>query len=158
MLFGNMKTAVALFVVTSLVSGVNARACCNDGWIPYKGHCYHIAYGTLLTFSEARAYCHDRGAYLVRLETFAEHTFLAGILRTTKAGDMWIGLTDKSHEGIWRWFDTHEHATFSDWGKGEPNNAHGAEDCVHFSPGRGYKWNDVPCSFKFRPLCETEFR
>ncbi|XP_060593187.1 perlucin-like protein [Ruditapes philippinarum] len=157
--FGNMKTAVALlFAVTSLVSGVNARACCKDGWIPYQGHCYHIGYGTDLTFSEARAYCQHRGSYLVRLDTFAEYTFLAGILKKTNAGHTWMGLTDISHEGIWRWFDTKEHATFSDWGAGEPNNDKGAEDCVHFGYNQNYKWNDVSCSFKLRPLCEIEFR
>ncbi|XP_060593189.1 hepatic lectin-like [Ruditapes philippinarum] len=154
-----MKTVVALlFAVTSLVLGINARACCKDGWLAYNGHCYHIGYGKLLTFSEARVYCHDLAAYLVRFETFAEYTFLAGILRKSNAGKTWIGLTDKTHEGIWRWFDTKEHATFSDWADGEPNNKNGAEDCVHFQNSQGYKWNDAPCSFKAIPLCEIELR
>jgi hypothetical protein len=72
------------------------------------------------------------------------------------AENTWIGLTDKTHEGIWRWFDTKEHATFSDWAAGEPNNVNGAEDCVHFSIYWDYKWNDVPCSYKLTPLCEIE--
>ncbi|XP_060562389.1 perlucin-like protein [Ruditapes philippinarum] len=154
-----MKPAVAfLFAVTSLVLGVNVRACCNDGWIPYQGHCYHIGYGTFLTFSEARTYCDDRGAYLVRFDNIVENNFLADILRKTKAEHTWMGLTDQHHEGIWKWFDTNEHATFSDWGAGEPNNYNNAEDCVHFDVSSNYKWNDVSCGSKMLPLCKIELQ
>ncbi|XP_060562382.1 perlucin-like protein [Ruditapes philippinarum] len=158
--FGNMKTAVAfLFAVTSLVSGVNARACCSDGWIPYNGHCYYIGYGTPLSFFDARVYCQNRGAYLVRLDTPAENIFLADFLRKTKAGDTWMGLSDLHHETTWKWYDTNQQATFFDWAAGEPNNyGDGGEDCAHFRSYVNYKWNDAPCNHnKIIPLCEIEF-
>nr|QHB21812.1 c-type lectin [Ruditapes philippinarum] len=129
-----MKTVIVLlFVFACLAQGINGKACCSDGWIAYKDHCYHIGYGTGFTFSAARVYCQSLGAYLVRLDTLDENTFLKGFLKKTNAGNTWMGLTDKIHEGIWRWSDTNRHATFSDWGPGEPNNLVIATKTVCFS-------------------------
>nr|ACU83213.1 C-type lectin [Ruditapes philippinarum] len=149
-----MKSAIVLLlVVACLAPGINSRACCSDGWIAYKDHCYHIGYGTRLTFSAARVYCQSLGAYLVRLDTFDENTFLKGFLKKLMLESTWIGLTDRTHDGIWRWFDTMSHATCSDWGPGEPNS-HGNEDCVNFFVDNDYNWNDSTCHSKYTPLCE----
>jgi hypothetical protein len=68
-----------------------------------------------------------------------------------------MGLTDMTHEGIWRWYDTKRHATFSDWGPGEPNSyGNRNEDCVHFYKSVDYKWNDSGCHNKYTPLCEKD--
>ncbi|XP_060562385.1 perlucin-like protein [Ruditapes philippinarum] len=153
-----MKTVIVLlFVVACLAQGINGKACCSDGWIAYKDHCYHIGYGNRFTFSAARVYCQSLGAYLVRLDTLDENTFLKGFLKKTNAGNTWMGLTDKIHEGIWRWSDTNRHATFSDWGPGEPNNfGNRNEDCVLFYVGKDYKWNDGLCHDELTPLCEKD--
>ncbi|XP_060593193.1 perlucin-like protein [Ruditapes philippinarum] len=128
-----------------------------QGWIAYKDHCYHIGYGSRLTFSAARRYCQRLGAYLVRPDTLDENTFLNGFLKKSNAGSTWIGLTDKSQDGIWRWYDTKSLATCSYWALGEPNNfGNRNEECVHFDYGKDYKWNDNTCRHMFTPLCEKD--
>ena len=46
-----------------------------------------------------------------------------------------------------KWIDSQDEVSYSDWVNGEPNNAGGEENCVmHSSNGIG--WNDIPCSTK----------
>ena len=46
------------------------------------------------------------------------------------------------------------------WGKGEPNDDVGQDNCVHMFSLHGHKLNDAPCSMSiyhripFNPLCE----
>ena len=62
---------------------------------------------------------------------------------TAPAGtSCWIGLNDIVSENTWVWADGSTN-TYTRWGIGEPNNAGGAEDCVHLHSD-GY-WNDLPC-------------
>ncbi|XP_045187778.2 perlucin-like protein [Mercenaria mercenaria] len=148
-----------VFVFNSLVLvvlgtlQVTSAGCCADGWTSYRSHCYFIAYGVELTFADAQRYCKARGAYLTRLETWAENIFLRKMLSKSKAVHTWMGLSDQTYESIWRWADTNKHATFSDWRPGEPNNL-GNEDCVAFYAGSANRWNDYPCQRKLTPLCE----
>ncbi|XP_060593186.1 perlucin-like, partial [Ruditapes philippinarum] len=130
--------------------------CCKDGWFSYRGHCYFIDLGIKLSFPAARIYCLNLGADLVQLETIAENNFLKGYLKKIEAKHAWIGLNDMTHEGIWRWYGTNEHATFSDWTPGQPDNAMNIEDCVHFNHYHYFKWNDFPCRNLVAPFCETD--
>ncbi|XP_060562381.1 C-type lectin domain family 4 member E-like [Ruditapes philippinarum] len=147
------KLALSLAVM-GLVPEIDA-GCCQNGWIQYEDHCYFIDYETRLTFAGAWLLCSSYGAYPVRLDTFAEYEFLRGFLKKTQAITPWIGLTDKAYEGIWRWYGTETHATFSDWGPGEPNN-NGNEDCVQLYSGYDYRSNDTPCHGQLTPLCEKD--
>ncbi|XP_045173704.2 perlucin-like protein [Mercenaria mercenaria] len=149
-----MRTFILLlFVVTNLLPSISAG--CPDGWISYGGHCYYIGYEALLTFPEAWLYCDIRGAYLTRLDTYSEYSFLRNFLKITKvSAGAWIGLTDQTHEGIYQWYGTNTSPTFSDWGPGQPDNL-GNEDCVGIWAAIDYKWNDFQCvGYKLRPLCE----
>ncbi|XP_053407878.1 perlucin-like protein, partial [Mercenaria mercenaria] len=148
-----------------------STGCCADGWTPYRSHCYFLAYGVQLNFAEAQRFCKARGAYLTRLDTYAENLFLGictmslyelnittitGLSTFThfiSAMHTWMGLSDRTHESIWRWADTNEHATFSEWFPGQPDNLNN-EDCVGFNAAFGNKWNDYPCHSKLTPLCE----
>ncbi|XP_053396139.1 hepatic lectin-like [Mercenaria mercenaria] len=65
----------------------------------------------------------------------------------------WTGLTDQRDEGFWQWYGTNDHATFYDWGPGEPNNTDN-EDCVAIRAMEAFDWNDYNCDRKFRLVCE----
>ena len=43
--------------------------------------------------------------------------------------------------------------SYTNWDKGEPNNAKGNEDCVYTYAGKN-KWNDDPCNMEMSYVCE----
>merc|ERR1712241_134324 len=64
----------------------------------------------------------------------------------------WIGMNDREHEGQWVWSDMSP-VDYTWWAPGEPNDVHG-EDCAQIRTTLyNGKWNDVPCSRTYRPLC-----
>ena len=77
------------------------------------------------------------------------------LLCILSASDTWIGLTDELIEGSWRWTLTKSTPSFTDWNPGQPDDWHGAEDCVIFGgKANAYKWFDEPCDNSYMPLCE----
>ncbi|XP_053390620.1 perlucin-like protein [Mercenaria mercenaria] len=151
-----MYTSVLILcaAISPSIIQVAVAGCCPDGWITHKSRCYYVGYETKLTFSEAMVYCYNQAAQLVRFESYGEYSFLRNLLKKTQASSAWIGLSDRKHEGIWQWVGSNGHATFSDWGPGEPNNLRNNEDCVGFFAEEDYKWNDFPCTNKLKPVCE----
>merc|ERR1712241_514558 len=64
----------------------------------------------------------------------------------------WIGMNDREHEGQWVWSDMSP-VDYTWWAPGEPNDVHG-EDCAQIRTMlHNGKWNDVPCSRSYFPLC-----
>jgi hypothetical protein len=60
----------------------------------------------------------------------------------------WIGGSDIATEGQWEWI-TGEAFTYENWKPGQPDNAGGGENCLHFwtyfgNPPEPF-WNDAPC-------------
>lgn len=93
--------------------------------------------------------------YLVTITSAAENNFVKARLN----GDAWIGASDASSEGDWKWVTGPEAGTsfwsgtsggstvggqYASWGGGEPNNS-GNEDCGEEYVASG-TWNDLPCS------------
>ena len=71
---------------------------------------------------------------------------------------VWIGLSDKNHEGTFMWIDG---VTATDgntrWHPGEPNDAGSNEDCAELSKaseGEKHEANDDICSKALSALCE----
>merc|ERR1712210_103565 len=83
----------------------------------------------------------------------------AGLDRNDKDKEVWLGGNDIEVEGTWKWVDCSPwNATF--WARGEPNNAGGAEHCLHhvfnYPPFPSYlygKWNDEGCRREQGFLC-----
>merc|ERR1719507_113694 len=75
----------------------------------------------------------------------------------------WLGGNDIEEEGTWKWVDCSPwNVTFTSpfWANGEPNNAGGAEQCLHhvfnYPPFRSSlygKWNDEGCRREQGFLC-----
>ncbi|WAR16211.1 CLC3A-like protein [Mya arenaria] len=65
----------------------------------------------------------------------------------------WIGLTDDVIEGQWKWHDTDQVATFTNWWTGQPDGLRNA-NCVIIHAALQYKWTDQGCQESFKPLCE----
>nr|ACU83224.1 perlucin-like protein isoform A [Ruditapes philippinarum] len=148
-----MKASIIWFImIASHVKVISAGAYCDDGWIAYSSHCYYIGF-VERSFMEAHNFCDSRGAYLVRIESSGENSFLTNLLRNLRVSDTWTGLSDMRSEGSYRWFHSNNYPSYTNWGRGEPNND-GNEDCVGFWSRINYYWNDFQCRHELRPLCE----
>ncbi|VDI53177.1 Hypothetical predicted protein [Mytilus galloprovincialis] len=66
----------------------------------------------------------------------------------------WLGGTDIENEGDWMWSTSQTDITFADWGDGQPRNSDGNEHCLQMKYEYGLTWNDDPCIFKKRFVCE----
>ena len=101
------------------------------------------------TAAQASSHLGQQG-YLATITSAAEQTFVLGL-----ANDGWLGGTDQTVEGEWRWADGPEAGNlfwtggpggtpsgFASWNGGEPNNS-GDEDFLDLQGGA---WNDLPTS------------
>ena len=72
----------------------------------------------------------------------------------------WIGLSDFAHEGTWRWQESHQEPSYTNWMSGQPDNDGGDENCVNkaFRSDPSGKWNDQQCNENddAHALCQME--
>ena len=59
----------------------------------------------------------------------------------------WIGLSDYAHEGTWRWQESHQQPSYTNWASDQPDGG-GDSNCgmKTFAIGDGGKWYDQPCN------------
>ena len=55
-------------------------------------------------------------------------------------------MSDQRTEGNFQWLSDNEEADFSNWGKNEPNDHRGNQDCVQLWVYRDHQWDDQTCS------------
>eukprot|EP00058_Branchiostoma_floridae_P028490 XP_002613981.1 hypothetical protein BRAFLDRAFT_118457 [Branchiostoma floridae] len=129
---------------------------CPAGYQPFRGACYK-AYDTEKDYAESEAVCTSAGGTLAMPQDSSLNTFLITLKNALNPGvRYWIGLSDKAKEGAWRWSNNRPIGDFSSWAEGEPNNA-GNEDCAVYAahPSIKDKWNDVPCTLRYRFICQV---
>ncbi|KAI4903448.1 hypothetical protein NFI96_006606 [Prochilodus magdalenae] len=101
-----------------------------QGWIFFNSSIYYIS-TERRSWSESRQYCREGGADLVIINSRQEQD-LTNVLRQEQT--VWIGLTDRDREGVWRWIDGSA-LTNEFWRSGEPDSRVGDEDCVVVGSG-----------------------
>ncbi|XP_057205853.1 C-type lectin domain family 10 member A [Triplophysa rosa] len=139
-------------------SSVRSAPTCRSGWTPYSSSCYLFSINTL-NWTEARDYCKEQGASLLKLDgSEAEWAFVTHL---TIPNDYWIGLTDQT-TGLWRWTDGTPYIMNKErWSVGQPDDwrSHGlgeeGEDCGHITWSG--ELNDSHCSIKYRYACKVQF-
>ncbi|MFN7138729.1 MAG: C-type lectin domain-containing protein [Limisphaerales bacterium] len=138
-------TLLLLFVFSSILHGYSAII---GGPVTNSanGHIYYLLSTNTWTKSQAEAV--SMGGNLVTINDQAEHEWVYETFSywEGQSRSLWIGLTDKDEEGVFKWV-TGEPLTFTNWCEGEPNNHEENEHYVHiFEPddhlGRGGTWND----------------
>lgn len=120
--------------------------------------CYRIS-GKSTFFNNADE-CVSYGGHAVHIQTLAENEFLKTYLSGDSSTWAWyIGITDCAVNGEWRYYDTDNLATFTDFHPDEPNNNNG-ECCALFFDGYDYQWADWPCSdqYNFPTVCEIDVK
>ncbi|KAL6467025.1 hypothetical protein MHYP_G00248290 [Metynnis hypsauchen] len=125
-----------------------------QGWRYFNSHIYYIS-TEKKRWSESRQDCRERGADLLIINSRGEQEFINRIFRGHEA---WIGLTDQSTEGTWKWVDDSP-LTTKFWWEREPNDFGGNEDCAI----TGYRgagsdnvstWADYPCNHPVVGICK----
>lgn len=110
-----------------------------DAEVTYGNKVYRF-YKTGLPYALAERYCKELGGNLVKIESKEENDVLAKKVKELNVS-FYIGASDEKKEGTFVWRDGSA-LTYSNWGKGEPNNAAacGKEDYVQmYLDGT---WND----------------
>uniref|UniRef100_A0A8I3W9H7 Mannose-binding protein C n=2 Tax=Callithrix jacchus TaxID=9483 RepID=A0A8I3W9H7_CALJA len=103
--------------------------------------------GETMTFDKVKALCAQFQASVATPMNQAENTALQSLVKE----EAFLGITDEETEG--QFVDlTGRRLTYTNWNKGEPNNADSREDCVVLLRSGG--WNDVPCSSSHLVICE----
>uniref|UniRef100_A0AAY5ECJ7 C-type lectin domain-containing protein n=1 Tax=Electrophorus electricus TaxID=8005 RepID=A0AAY5ECJ7_ELEEL len=109
------------------------------------------------TWQAAEDFCVSQNGHLViSIHSADEEIFMADYLRDI-AHHVWIGLSDRLHEGKFAWTDGTSPVLFTNWAEKEPNNNDG-QHCVsmthnHLVTGL---WNDENCGEKRGWVCYTK--
>lgn len=127
----------------------------------YGGHTY-MFFNTENSINPALEKANSLGGYLVTVTSAQEQDFLAKVLTELQMTRAWLGASDESEEGVWKWTGGPEKdvvfynsnpesavtGAYSLWFKGEPNNVD-VEHCANVFPDG---WNDVCCLTEKNPL------
>ncbi len=104
------------------------------------------------------------GTHLIVLDDDGERAeLLAELMQHGIGASVWIGLTDRRDEGIYRWVTAQEVGSpplsTPPWGAGQPDDQNGTQDCVRIqgeSSGSPGYFDDGECSSSFQYVCECD--
>eukprot|EP00066_Takifugu_rubripes_P026831 XP_011616097.1 PREDICTED: CD209 antigen-like protein E [Takifugu rubripes] len=118
-------------------------------WVYFNGSLYQVS-STKKTWNQSRSDCFQKGADLLIINSKEEQAFANRFQKY-----MWIGLTDVTNEGSWKWVDGTAMST-SYWSSKEPNGGKG-ENCGDIKNFNAEKsWNDESCSLSLLWICEKK--
>merc|ERR1719282_2012846 len=122
---------------------------CPSGWwsIDEGEFCYHVS-ESRLTFGQSLEYCWASGGHLAEFKSKEEEEAVEEKLNEDIFH--WIGLTDLTEEGVWRWEESRQEPSFLNWAPGQPDNEFDNGDCAFIFRG----WYDVACDIEYygRPV------
>jgi len=160
----NLNTALSSLTYTRSSTGTDtlevALVNSDQIYFPDNGHVYQYV-GSTLTWNVADTTAQTLTAYgakgyLVTITSANENNFVKARL----SGDAWIGASDVTTEGDWKWVTGPEAGTsfwsgtggghtvnsqYASWATGEPNDSDSNEDCGEEYVSSG-AWNDLPCT------------
>jgi hypothetical protein len=107
------------FLASTALAGIPEDA------VEFNGHSYKLfTKGT--SWKSAKKACEKLGGHLVSITSAEEQAFVFQQAKNYKGKQFWIGLTDEGNEGDWHWI-TGEAVTYTNWGKGNPNDDGGQD-------------------------------
>ncbi|KAK6627548.1 hypothetical protein RUM44_010026 [Polyplax serrata] len=120
----------------------------------FGGTCYEFSVTKGGSFEVAREHCKKHGGDLIHNLKGPVNTFLLSELERRKpklkTQLVWIGV--QKEEGItsrtWKWVDG-QVVSRPSWGKDQPNNYNGEQNCAVLDGGRNWLWNDVGCNLDY---------
>jgi hypothetical protein len=128
----SLKTVLATLMIVCIVSCEKSPEMELTNYQSYGGHRYAIT-SDKLNWDAAKQFAVEQGGYLVIIDSKEENSFILDTYRIplkVTEDILWIGLSDESEEGIFRWVNG-EIPTYTNWAFGEPNNDYGTQDYGH---------------------------
>ncbi|XP_078696522.1 uncharacterized protein LOC144924812 [Branchiostoma floridae x Branchiostoma belcheri] len=133
----------------------NTLLSCPEGYTKWRGTCFKV-FNTLKTFIEAAAACRADGGTLAMPRDADTNAFLISLYESVRKDlGFWIGLHDQRGEGRFKWVDGSALGPYNSWAAGEPDNAHGDQDCVLSFRSPKYKWRDHYCRLRLYFICQA---
>ncbi|XP_061190966.1 perlucin-like protein [Saccostrea echinata] len=139
---------------------------CDSEWKIYEDNIY-ILQELHLNWQQAKEKCEEYQAYLVEINSKNENIWITEKLvnpfhgKPNRITVFWIGASDIKQEGSFTWSKSKtllKNTDYTNWNRGEPNDAGRNEDCVLLSLDLKGKWNDFPCKSKLPFVCEKELK
>ncbi|XP_014203613.1 sushi, von Willebrand factor type A, EGF and pentraxin domain-containing protein 1 [Copidosoma floridanum] len=128
----------------------------------FNSTCYEFVINRGDTFQQARNYCQARAGDLVHGFKGVASTFILNNLERRKSKLktqlVWIGALKEPSITVrtWKWVDG-EVIQKPHWGKEQPNNYNGEQNCVVLDGGRSWLWNDVGCNLDYLHwICQSK--
>uniref|UniRef100_A0A3Q3IFE0 C-type lectin domain-containing protein n=1 Tax=Monopterus albus TaxID=43700 RepID=A0A3Q3IFE0_MONAL len=122
-----------------------------NNWTQYGSNCYRLKVDTRKSWASARYDCVQDGGDLVSIASAEEEQFLPDF-HQVDIPDIWIGLSDKDQDGVFKWVDKTA-ITFSNYAPGWPKNTYLVNLC--FLPGNYEgKWETTNCFKLLGYICE----
>uniref|UniRef100_A0A3Q4H0P6 C-type lectin domain-containing protein n=1 Tax=Neolamprologus brichardi TaxID=32507 RepID=A0A3Q4H0P6_NEOBR len=142
---GNVLPHMLTFLLCCVLSIFSAHSQCQSGWREYENKCYFFSTDTK-SWLEANEFClEDYINNVVSFLTLWFYIFVSQIY--------WIGLNDRTVEGVWEWSDGSPFIQYLSY----PDNWQNNEDCMHITgtthndPG---KLNDDFCTATRDYICK----
>lgn len=116
--------------------------------------CYHFQIQEGATYAKAKEKCEAKKSTLVQHIRPITHDFITSELKRMEPSMdtklLWIGVEkEPSHiSRTWRWVDG-SRVNKPLWGRDQPNNYIGDQNCVMLDHTKGWRWNDVVCSLNY---------
>ncbi|XP_045191059.2 perlucin-like protein [Mercenaria mercenaria] len=125
---------------------------CPDGWSTHQSSCYHFSHDKE-AWANAVTICKILGGHLVEIEDAVENQYLVSQAQLQDKS-YWIGLNDLQEEGTWVWVNSNAPGTYTNWSKGQPDNAAHNENCAQIKQPYNFLWNDSQCYTLLNYICE----
>ena len=132
------------------------RHSCGKGWLGFNSHCYLIS--TLwhnITWNGASDYCKDNGSYLIEIDNDKEMDFLYDVLFPDIHRFYWIGATDLTSDGEFRYINSGEKVQDDYWATEQLDMGYRDEHCVYMWRTQSGIWlYDLSCWWRGGFVCE----
>ncbi|XP_068997833.1 galactose-specific lectin nattectin-like [Embiotoca jacksoni] len=159
-----MASSFALIVLLGLTAALWSAAdalppggcsTCPPGWTWFGRRCY-LFQNPEKDWADAERFCNSLNGNLASIHSREEYVFIRGLIfKAVKIHKQsWVGGHDEVKEGVWLWSDGSVF-NFNSWGRGQPDNYKGREDCLEINFG-GKDFNDGTCSTKKSFVCATD--
>ncbi|XP_030017431.1 galactose-specific lectin nattectin-like isoform X1 [Sphaeramia orbicularis] len=122
---------------------------CPCGWRQFGTLC--LVVNEKMKWTDAQRRCQSIGGNLLSVHNAQQNNHTLSLLGNKRA---WIAGFDAQEEGQWLNVDGTPF-NYTNWCRGQPDNAHGKEHCVEVNFRGRRCWNDFVCTKLLYSICAT---